>query len=70
MFFIPRVERDDNLFKIMYDKTLRFNTINGYKPFKYFKKLSTVVRNNRDVLPTNNILNTSTAYNNFNQQYN
>ena len=57
-------------FKIMYDKTLRFNTINGYKPFKYFKKLSTVVRNNRDVLPTNNILNTSTAYNNFNQQYN
>lgn len=57
-------------FKIMYDKTLRFNTINGYKPFKYFKKLSTVVRNNRDLLPTNNIINTSTAYNNFNQQYN
>lgn len=57
-------------FKIMYDKTLRFNTINGYKPFKYFKRLSTVVRNNRDVLPSNNILNSSTAYNNFNQQYN
>lgn len=34
-------------FKIMYDKTLRFNTINGYKPFKYYKPLSTVVRNNR-----------------------
>lgn len=37
-------------FKIMYDKTLRFNTINGYKPFKYFKKLSTIVRNNRDFI--------------------
>lgn len=35
-------------FKIMYDKTLRFTTINSYKPFKYYKKLSTVVRNNRD----------------------
>lgn len=34
-------------FKIMYDKTLRFNNINGYKPFKYYKALSTVVRNNR-----------------------
>ena len=34
-------------FSIMYDKTLRFNTINGYKPFKYFKRLSTIVRNNR-----------------------
>jgi len=34
-------------FTIMYDKTLRFNTINGYKPFKYFKRLSTIVRNNR-----------------------
>ena len=56
-------------FKIMYDKTLRFTTISGYKPFKYFKKLSTIVRNNRDVLPSNNVLNTSTAYNNFNQQY-
>lgn len=37
-------------FKIMYDKTLRFNTINGYKPFKYYKQLSTVVRNNRNYL--------------------
>ena len=39
-------------FKIMYDKTLRFNTTNGYKPFKYFKKLSTVVRNNRNYINT------------------
>lgn len=57
-------------FKILYDKTLRFNTVNGYKPFKYFKKLSTVVRNNRDVLPPNNIVNSSTSYNNINQQFN
>lgn len=35
-------------FKIMYDKTLRFNTINGYKPFKYFKRLSTTIRNNKN----------------------
>lgn len=35
-------------FKIMYDKTMRFNTINGYKPFKYFKRLSTTIRNNRN----------------------
>nr|WAE42434.1 MAG: capsid protein [Cressdnaviricota sp.] len=34
-------------FKIMYDKTIRFTTINGYKPFQYFKKLSTIVRNTR-----------------------
>lgn len=34
-------------FKIMYDKTLRFTTINGYKPFKYFKRLTTIVRNTR-----------------------
>ena len=38
-------------FKVMYDKVLRFNTTNGYKPFKYFRKLSTVVRNNRDLVP-------------------
>ena len=37
-------------FKIMYDRTLRFNTTNGYKPFKYFKRLSTVVRNNRNYI--------------------
>lgn len=37
-------------FKICYDKTLRFNTINGYKPFKYYKKLSTICRNNRHVV--------------------
>ena len=40
-------------FKIMYDKTLRFTTISGYKPFKYYRKLSTVVRNNRDFIPSN-----------------
>lgn len=39
-------------FKIMYDRTLRFNTTNGYKPFKYFKRLSTVVRNNRNYINT------------------
>lgn len=37
-------------FRIMYDKTLRFNTVNGYKPFKYYKQLSTVVRNNRNYI--------------------
>ena len=37
-------------FSIMYDKTLRFNRINGYKPFKYFKRLSTIVRNNRGLV--------------------
>lgn len=36
-------------FKICYDKTLRFTTINGYKPFKYFKKLSSIVRNNKEI---------------------
>lgn len=36
-------------FKICYDKTLRFSTINGYKPFKYFKKLSSIVRNNKEI---------------------
>lgn len=40
-------------YKIMYDKTLRFNTINGYKPFKYFKQLSTVIRNNRGSIYNN-----------------
>jgi len=42
-------------FTIMYDKTLRFNTINGYKPFKYFKRLSTIVRNNRGLVNEGNI---------------
>lgn len=37
-------------FKILYDKTLRFNTINGYKPFKYFKRISTIVRNTRNAV--------------------
>lgn len=52
-------------FKIMYDKTLRFNTINGYKPFKYFKQLSTIVRNNRDTLAPNNSTNSALAPNNI-----
>lgn len=49
-------------FKIMYDKTLRFNTINGYKPFKYYKQLSTVVRNNRGLINTSS----SSGYNTLN----
>lgn len=51
-------------FKIMYDKTLRFNTINGYKPFKYYKLLSTTIRNNRGIYSTGTSNNTLTsAYN-------
>lgn len=47
-------------FKICYDKTLRFNTINGYKPFKYYKKISTICRNNRKVVdPAQNIYDTT-----------
>lgn len=49
-------------FKIMYDKTLRFNTINGYKPFKYFKRLSSVVKNNRDLVNIPNDLNEGNYY--------
>ncbi|QXF14467.1 capsid protein [Porcine associated circular DNA virus-7] len=49
-------------FKIMYDKTLRFNTINGYKPFKYFKRLSSIVKNNRDIVYINNNLNQGNFY--------
>lgn len=56
-------------FKIMYDKTLRFTTTSGYKPFKYYRKLSTVVRNNRDVIQSNNI-GGSSNYNDVNYQYN
>lgn len=52
-------------FKICYDKTLRFNTINGYKPFKYYKKLSTICRNNRNVV--NNAQNIYDTSNNFSQ---
>lgn len=51
-------------FKIMYDKTLRFNTINGYKPFKYYKALSTTVRNNRNYIdgyPRSNLNNQNYA---------
>lgn len=46
-------------FKIMYDKTLRFNTVNGYKPFKYFKRLSTIIKNNRDVVATSSAASSS-----------
>ena len=52
-------------FKICYDKTLRFNTINGYKPFKYYKKLSTICRNNRNVV--DNAQNIYDTTNNFSQ---
>lgn len=57
-------------FKIMYDKTLRFNTTNGYKPFKYFKKLSTVVRNNRDFIPSDRGSQASQYPTNINTLYN
>ena len=52
-------------FKIMYDKTLRFNNTNGYKPFKYYKTLSSVVRNTRDVAAynTTNTANYSNSLN-------
>lgn len=50
-------------FKIIYDKTMRFTTINGYKPFKYFKRLSTIVRNTRQSTDlTFNLSNTSSTY--------
>ena len=52
-------------FKIMYDKTLRFTTVSGYKPFKYFKQLSTVVRNNRDIVANSG--NTTTLSSNANK---
>lgn len=50
-------------FRIMYDKTLRFNTINGYKPFKYYKQLSTVVRNNRGFISNTSTQNLTNAQN-------
>lgn len=50
-------------FKIMYDKTLRFNTINGYKPFKYYKTLSTVVRNNRGFVANTTTQNLTSSQN-------
>ncbi len=49
-------------FKIMYDKTLRFNTINGYKPFKYFKRISSVVKNNRDIVGVSTDLKSTSYY--------
>lgn len=57
-------------FKIMYDKTLRFNTTNGYKPFKYYKALSTTVRNNKNI--NSNGAQNETPYvpgNNFSTKY-
>lgn len=50
-------------FRIMCDKTLRFNTINGYKPFKYYKPLSTVVRNNRGFITTSTTENLTNSAN-------
>lgn len=49
-------------FKIMYDKTLRFNTINGYKPFKYFKRVASIVKNNRDLVYIRDNLNEGNFY--------
>ena len=57
-------------FKIMYDKTLRFNTTNGYKPFKYYKRLSSVVRNNRDFIPSDRGSQASQYPTNINSLYN
>lgn len=54
-------------FKIMYDKTLKFTTTNGYKAFKYYKQLSTVSRNNRLNVPRTPIQQTN---NNFAQTNN
>lgn len=51
-------------FKILCDKTLRFNNINGYKPFKYFRRLSTVVRNNRDLIPSSYYRGSTNVINN------
>lgn len=54
-------------FKIMYDKTLKFTTTNGYKSFKYYKTLSTISRNNRTKAPQTPIYSSS---NNFAQTNN
>lgn len=53
-------------FKIMYDKTLRFNNTNGYKPFKYYKQLSTIVRNTRDIVPAQYLNASGQAVSNIN----
>lgn len=57
-------------FKIMYDRTLRFNNTNGYKPFKYYKLLSSVVRNNRDFIPSDRGSQASQYPTNINSLYN
>lgn len=54
-------------YKIMYDKTLKFTTTNGYKNFKYYKTLSTISRNNRILASSQNISETN---NNFAQTNN
>ena len=45
-YFTPKYPRTVGRFKIMYDKTMKFTTINGYKPFVYYKKISNICRNN------------------------
>lgn len=52
-------------FKILCDKTLRFNNINGYKPFKWYRKNSTTCRNNR--VRVNTVSNISTTSGNYAQ---
>lgn len=42
-------------FKIIYDKTKYFTTINGYKVFKFFRRLSTTVRNSRTFTQVENL---------------
>lgn len=54
-------------YKIMYDKTLKFTTTNGYKNFKYYKTLSTISRNNRILASPQSISETN---NNFAQTNN
>lgn len=54
-------------FKIMYDKTLRFTTTNGYKPFTYFKKTSNICRNNSLLNNATGANSSSTSGNTSNQ---
>lgn len=55
-------------FKIMYDKTLKFTTTNGYKSFKYYKQLSTVIRNNRMGASQTGISSTNNNYSQTNNE--
>lgn len=52
-------------FKILYDKTLRFNNINGYKTFKWYRKNSTTCRNNR--IRVNTVANAGITTSNYAQ---